>query len=121
LVLAAEIAIVWIVEFAGLLLFAFAAILRGFANGFLRRHFISVGIGGEDFNGAFRDDVRAAIDVLRCDLEAIEKEAGALGIETGGAEGAEDLGECELDGAAIFEDGQLDRIKGRARFRVEAV
>jgi hypothetical protein len=117
----AEIAIVWIVVWASLLLFAFAAILGGIANGELRGHFISFGIGGGVLNGALRYDVRAAVDVLGCDLEAVEEEAGALGVEAGGAERAEDLGERELDGAAIFEDGEFDRIKGRAWFRVEAV
>ena len=42
------------------------------------------------------------------DLEAVEEEAGALGVDLVGGEGAEDFGEDDLDGAAVFEQGQGD-------------
>ena len=52
------------------------------------------------------DDEWVALDVLRGDLDAIEGEACAAGIETAGIEGVEYLGEGDLDGTAVFEDAE---------------
>ena len=52
------------------------------------------------------DSVVAA--VAGCDLEAVEEESGALGVELIGREGAEDVGENDLDGGAVFEHGEGD-------------
>jgi hypothetical protein len=57
-------------------------------------------------------DIELAFDVLGGDLEAVEEEPGAARIEFGGAERVEHIGECELDGAAVFEDGKLERLVG---------
>jgi hypothetical protein len=40
------------------------------------------------------------------DLEAEDEEAGALGVELVGGDAGEDLRDGELDGGAVFEDGQ---------------
>jgi hypothetical protein len=56
------------------------------------------------------DDVSVALDILRGDLESVEKETGAAGIELGAGKAVEDLGECNLDGAAIFENREFDGL-----------
>jgi hypothetical protein len=56
------------------------------------------------------EDIVFAFDVLGGDLEAVKEEPGAARIELSGAEAVEDLGEGELDGAAVFEDGELERL-----------
>jgi hypothetical protein len=38
-----------------------------------------------------------------CDLEAVEEQAGAPGVERVGGEAGEDFGDGELDGGAVFE------------------
>ena len=61
-------------------------------------------------------DVRPAFNILGGDLEGVEKKAGTAGVEMRGAEGIENLGEGDLDGAAIFEDGELERfVRGEGR------
>jgi hypothetical protein len=67
---------------------------------------------GEDFEFAF--------DVLGGDLEAVKEEPGAARIELTGAEAVEDLGEGELDGAAVFEDGELERLISGSAFLRDA-
>src|SRR5277367_3464501 len=42
------------------------------------------------------------------DLEAVENESGAFGVEQVGSESAEDIAEDELDGGAVFEYGHGD-------------
>jgi hypothetical protein len=61
-------------------------------------------------------DIELAFDVLGGDLEAVKEEPGAARIELTGAEAVEDLGEGELDGAAVFEDGKLERLVGGLAF-----
>jgi hypothetical protein len=53
--------------------------------------------GASGFEGFF-----GAREVGRGDLEAVEEQAGALGVEVVGGEAAEDFGDGELDGGAIF-------------------
>jgi hypothetical protein len=65
--------------------------------------------------------VGAAIDVLRGDLEGIEQQAGAAGVEAGVEQGAGDLGERDLDGGSIFEQRDLDVARhGAAGFGRDA-
>jgi hypothetical protein len=62
------------------------------------------------------------VNVLRGDLKSVEKEAGAPGIKLRGAKGVEYMGEGKLDGAAIFENGELDRFfRGTVLLRRKAV
>jgi hypothetical protein len=58
------------------------------------------------------EDIEFASDILGGDLEAVEDESRAARIELTGAEAVEDLGEGELDGAAVFEDGEVKRLIG---------
>jgi hypothetical protein len=44
------------------------------------------------------------------DLEAVEEQAGAFGVDGGGGKALEDLGDGCLNGAAIFWDGQLEGV-----------
>ena len=44
------------------------------------------------------------------DLEAVEEEAGAFWVEVVGGDAAEDLGQGELDGGAVFEDGHGEGV-----------
>jgi len=45
-------------------------------------------------------------EVERGDLEAVEEETGAAGVELVGGEAVEDLADGLLDGAAVFGDGE---------------
>ena len=47
------------------------------------------------------------------DLEAVEQQAGALGIDLVGGKRTEDFGENHLDGGAVFEHGQGESGGGR--------
>lgn len=58
------------------------------------------------------EDIDIAVDVLGGDLEAVKEEPGAARVEFGGAQGVQDLGKGHLDGAAVFEDGELERLVG---------
>jgi hypothetical protein len=42
------------------------------------------------------------------DLESVEQESGAAGIDLVGGDAAEDLGDGELDGAAVLDEGELE-------------
>ena len=42
------------------------------------------------------------------DLEAVEEEAGAAGVDGVGGDAAEDLADGELDGAAVFGQGEVE-------------
>jgi hypothetical protein len=60
------------------------------------------------------------LDVLgvgRGDLESVEEEAGAFGVELMGGEGLEDFDERELDRGAVFDRGELERETGRLCIR----
>jgi hypothetical protein len=107
---------------ATLALGAGGAIVIAVADNEFRRHFVSVSCGFQGFDCFAGQDFIASRDILRSDLEAVEKEAGSLGLEPPGAECAEDLGEGELDGAAIFQDWEFERLKrGSGLLRGEAM
>jgi hypothetical protein len=58
------------------------------------------------------DAVGTDVDVFgvsRGDLESVEEEAGAFGVELMGGEGLEDFDERELDGGAVFDRRELER------------
>jgi hypothetical protein len=77
---------------------------------------------GNVMRGHHWDDVMLALDILCSDLESIEIEASTTGLEPGVAEGIEDLGEGNQDGAAIFEDGELEGfVRRRGRLGGEGV
>jgi hypothetical protein len=42
------------------------------------------------------------------DLEAVEEEAGAAGVDVVGGDAAEDLADGGLDGGAVFREGQVE-------------
>jgi hypothetical protein len=93
---------------AGLSLGTGAAVLRRLADGVL---------GGEDFfafvaegSHGIEEDGGGAHGDLGGDLQAVEKESGAARIEARGGQLAEDLGERNLDGAAVFKRRQLEVV-----------
>ncbi len=57
--------------------------------------------------GGLGDDGEAA-GVAGGELEAVEEDGGALGVDGVHGEGADDLGEGELDGFAVLEGGEID-------------
>jgi hypothetical protein len=62
------------------------------------------------------------LDILRGNLEGVEKEAGTARVEAEGAKGIENLGEGDLNGAAVFEDGKSEGpVRGYGRLRGKAV
>ena len=93
--------------------FAFIAFIPKVAGGtvvavaadvFYGREIFAVGgLGGERL-GIDLENVPAALDILRGDLEAVKQEAGALGFERVGGEATEHLADGELDCTAVFED-----------------
>ncbi|MGD0731838.1 MAG: hypothetical protein ABR956_11280 [Terracidiphilus sp.] len=62
---------------------------------------------GYDLDGITGGADGIARDILRGDLESVETEAGAARVELGRDEGVEDPGKGMLDGATVFEDGEL--------------
>ena len=65
---------------------------------------------GEGFDGVGRYDATFANDILRADLEGVEEKAGFFHIDVAGAEGIDDLSEGDLDGAAVFKDGEVEIV-----------
>jgi hypothetical protein len=49
-----------------------------------------------------------AWEVAACDLETVEEEAGAFGVDLVAGDAAEDLAEGELDGGAVFGEGDVE-------------
>ncbi len=98
------------VVFAGVLARAVAAVDGRLADGFLRSEGDAVGFfaGAHDFFGLDGGDL---FGKLGGDLEAIEKEAGAAGVHVGRVEGAEYLGQGDLDSPGIL-DGEGDEFFG---------
>ena len=66
------------------------------------------GIGGDVFDGSslLCQDGCGPGEVERGDLEAVEEEAGAAGVELIAGEAVEDLADGLLDGGAVFGDGE---------------
>ncbi len=57
------------------------------------------------------DDLGLVFRVLRGDLERIEQEPGALGVDAIVGDGAGDFAERALDGAAVLKQGNLDGLR----------
>ena len=55
--------------------------------------------------GGFERGVKGPGEVVAGDLEGVEHEAGAAGVEFGGGEAFEDVAEGGLDGGAVFGPG----------------
>ncbi len=82
--------------------------------------FLEFGFGGEKAVGGVEDDlfdVRLGLglvrgsgggfgEVLEGDLEAVEEEAGAAGVELVAGDAGEDFADRELDGGAVFGHGE---------------
>jgi len=93
---------------AGLVAFALIAVF-GFADGFLLGCDARV-IGGDEAHDFLRCDCgRGGLDDLHGDLKTVEEEPCAAGVDGVGGELGENLGERELDGAAVF-DGRDDEV-----------
>ncbi len=93
-------------------LVAGVAIVGYVAEAGLGAEFVAGCGAGYEMYGFPGDNIVFAIDVLGGDLEGVEEETGAAGVELRGTEAVENLGEGDLDGAAVFKDGQLDRFAG---------
>jgi hypothetical protein len=66
------------------------------------------------------DAVGVDLDVFgvgRGDLEPVEEEDGAAGVELVGGEGMDDFDERELNGGAVFDIRELERETGRLGIR----
>ena len=98
--------------FACIALGAGVAIIGYVAEAGFGAEFIAGCGAGYGMYGFLGDNVVFAIDVLGGDLEGVEKEAGAARVELRGTEAVENLGEGDPNGAAIFEEGQLERFAG---------
>ena len=102
------------VFFFGLVVFAIVSLVAGttvvrrVADGFLRGELFALGAAGEEGDRIRLEDVQVVRDILRGDLEAVEKEAGTTRIEFRGGKGVEDLGKGDLDGAAVLQDRELE-------------
>src|SRR5579863_10742170 len=81
------------------------ALIGRFAEAHFGSEVFAVAGGANGVDGIAGHDIGSALDVLRGNLEAVEKERGTARVKVGGAEGVEDLGEGKLDGAAVFTDG----------------
>ncbi len=87
-----------------------------------RTQLITAGGVGHGVHCRDWDDVRSAFDILRGDLEGVEKEAGTARVKLRGAQGVENLGEGDLDGAAVLQDRELEGFfRGAGRPCGEAV
>ncbi len=85
-----------------------AAVFRRLADGVLgREDFFS--LMAQSSHG-FEEDIGSAHRDLCGDLQAVEKEPGTARIEARGGKLAEDLGERNLDGAAVLERRQLEVV-----------
>jgi len=96
---------------AGLPVRAVDAVLGGVADDQLGSELFAVVGDGDGFDGTAGDEGARASN-LRGDLEAVDEKPGALIVEPSGAELAENLGERELDGAPVFEHGDVDGLVG---------
>jgi hypothetical protein len=109
--------VVGFVIFAGVALVAVAAIFGRLAKGFFWGKLFAIHVVGErGYRGLAIEGDGLGVYVLGGDLEAIEEEPGALGIESGGTERVEDLGEGDLDGLAIFQDRDVDGLVSAVAF-----
>jgi hypothetical protein len=97
-----------LVVFAIVSLVAGTTVIRRIADGFLRGELFALGAAGEEGDRIRLEDVQVVRDILRGDLEAVEKEAGTTRIEFRGGKGVEDLGKGDLDGAAVLQDRELE-------------
>ena len=70
--------------------------------------FLAIRGVGDGLDGAGVDDLVTAGRVLRGDLEAVEEQAGAFGIELAGGDGVDDQGERDLNRTAIFKRQEGD-------------
>jgi hypothetical protein len=96
-----------VAEFAGFPVLASDAIFRGVAAELFRAELIAAGGVGYGFHWIAWDVDGVTLHILRGDLDAIEKEAGAAGVELGRTQRVQDLGQGVLDGTAVFEDRKL--------------
>ena len=104
--------------------FGFVALVPCFEEdlfeGFFVAGFVEVDDGGYgsvdgvvddlfDFSGAFGfGSFFRAREVGTGDLQTVEEQSGAFGVEVVGGEAAEDFGDGELDGGAVFEVPQRE-------------
>jgi hypothetical protein len=77
------------------------------------------GVGGDLFDGlwdgfvgvlALAGGFGVARQVGAGDLEAVEEEAGAAGVDLVAHDAAEDLADGELDGGAVFGHGEVEGV-----------
>jgi hypothetical protein len=82
--------------------------LGGFADFGGRGEGSEFGVSGDLFYGFGHRLGRGFGQIEAGDLEAVEKEAGAAGVNVVGGDALEDLADGELDGRSIFGEGDLE-------------
>src|SRR5208282_1863042 len=72
--------------------------------------FIAIWSLGKAFDGVDTNGPTAAIDALQSELQPVKEGGCALAVDGFLDESAQDAGDGELDGAAVFEEGDVKRI-----------
>ena len=98
--------------FAGIAMGAIGASVVSITDAIFRRQLVAVLGLGDRLDCVVREHFEFAIDVLRGDPKARQEEACAAGVQFRGAERAENPGEGNLYGAAIFEERKFERFIG---------
>jgi hypothetical protein len=113
----------------GLFVFALVPLLRedvveaffpGFGGVFADGCDHFAGVVEDDFVDGLERNGRGFGQVERSDLEGVEEQAGAFGVKTAVGDALGDERDGGLDGAAVFEGGQLEEGEGVARLGQEA-
>ncbi|HUN82900.1 MAG TPA: hypothetical protein VMU48_00905 [Terracidiphilus sp.] len=94
--------------FAGAFKAALLAILGRLANVLCGCEGLLIGLGGDFAHEIFGLDVGDGRGDLGGNLESVEKKSGTAGVDAGGGERTDDLSECELNSAFVFERRQFE-------------
>jgi hypothetical protein len=91
---------------------AIATILGFIAADFCRGEVVAIFGSSLGLHPEHGEDIALAFDVLGGDLEAVEDESRATRVEFTGGHAVEHISKGNLDGASVFEDGEVKRLIG---------